>query len=312
MILAKHFQNERLQHGLHGLYPKLNEYCDAIYLLLGTIGYTLIVSGVHEYPGILADELVNWLWPSLCEMFSPWLIPYHPQHMKNPPANWIQQMFTNNTILLPWSELHTESAKKLIKMFELCVKFLLDMLPASNLILGHMFCWYEIHFANKEVPKSVLTPIHGHIMTLPWDRFRPLPIHIDGINRILQQFIPESHYFIGHIFLRISWTPWLQQHLQTWDYATRYRMLSSLLMIFVKLSYEPHVREHMKIVTLLQEACNYPWQLLEYQGVEAVLDWFVMSTEPSVVLRMATEHEAIDGAVLEYRIDWFVKNFIFC
>lgn len=57
------------------------------------------------------------------------------------------------------------------------------------------------------------------------------------------QFVPDCHQFVGNVFLRIAWTQWLQQNISLWDYATVQRMLSILLMIFVKLSYEPKVRE---------------------------------------------------------------------
>lgn len=57
------------------------------------------------------------------------------------------------------------------------------------------------------------------------------------------QFIPDSHSFVGNVFLRISWTSWLQQNINTWDYPTVQRMLAILLMIFIKLSFEPKVRE---------------------------------------------------------------------
>lgn len=60
---------------------------------------------------------------------------------------------------------------------------------------------------------------------------------------LIQQFIPDCHLFIGNVFVRIAWNPWLYHNISTWDYATAQRMLAILLMIFVKLSYEPKVRE---------------------------------------------------------------------
>ncbi|XP_058832543.1 ectopic P granules protein 5 homolog [Topomyia yanbarensis] len=298
VLLTQHFQKERLSHGLHGLYPKHSDYCGVLSLLLGTMGHAAVVAAVHTYPGVLADDLINWLWPSLCDMFSPWLIPYFPQNMKQI-ANWIQQVVSGSSILPPWSELHTDTAFRMIIMFQHCLQYLMDTFPSSSAVLGHLFYWYELNFAHPVCPRFVVVPIHTHLMNLAWDRFRPAPVHITGFSRILQQFIPESHLFVGHIFIRIAWTPWLQQNIQSWDYQLRYQMLSSLLMIFVKISYEPNARDGLKIVTLLQEACDYPWYLLEYQGIEAVLDWFVLSAEPSVVLKMPSENEAVDSAVLD-------------
>lgn len=55
-LLARHFQSERLQHGLHGLYPKHKNYCDPITLLFKSLGYSIVVAAVHAYPGLLADN----------------------------------------------------------------------------------------------------------------------------------------------------------------------------------------------------------------------------------------------------------------
>lgn len=104
-----------------------------------------------------------------------------------------------------------------------------------------------------------------------------------------------------------------------WDYQTAQTMLAILLMIFVKLSFEPKVREvnicqisysselliplfyfsqSIRIIQILQESLKYPWQLLDYKDVENVLDWFVMSAEPSVILKIPSEFESIDSSVI--------------
>lgn len=103
LMLSHHFYNERLQYGLHGLYPKFSEYVDVLCFLMGSIGHSAVASAIQAYPGIMADQLVNWLWPCLSEMFAPWLIPYYPSNMKEAPANWIQQFTPLNSVLQPWS-----------------------------------------------------------------------------------------------------------------------------------------------------------------------------------------------------------------
>ena len=185
MMLAHHFYNERLQYGLHGIYPKFSEYCDVLCFLMGSIGHSAVASAIQAYPGIMADQLVNWLWPCLNQMFAPWLIPYYPQNMKDTPANWIQQFTSTNSALQPWSEVHVESAGKVIRVFAMCLQYVLDMLPASNLLIGHLFCWYDGYFAQKTTPKHVIAPIQTLLMKMPWERFRPSVIHMEGLNRIL-------------------------------------------------------------------------------------------------------------------------------
>lgn len=55
-MLAQHFRTERLQHGLHGLYPKHREYCPVLAVLLRSYGYAMVVTAVYAYPGLLADK----------------------------------------------------------------------------------------------------------------------------------------------------------------------------------------------------------------------------------------------------------------
>lgn len=232
-------------------------------------------------------------------MYSPWLVPYFPQNTQNAPANWIKQVMSNNQILLPWSDLHMDTAQKFLHTFVDCVKYMLDTLPASDTILGHIFYWYSIHFGCVAVPRHVLMPQHAALTLLPWNRLKPTPVHINCFVNILQQFLPECHAFTGHVFLRVAWTPWLHHNIETWDYTTRQTMLSALLSTFVKLSYEPKVRENIHLQAVLQEAMTYPWQLLQYQGIEAVFEWFVTSSEPSVILQMRSEHSAVDTSILK-------------
>lgn len=56
VLFARHFQHERLQHGLHGLYPIHKEYCQSISIMFETFGHSLIVSSVHANPGALSDH----------------------------------------------------------------------------------------------------------------------------------------------------------------------------------------------------------------------------------------------------------------
>lgn len=113
------------------------------------------------------------------------------------------------------------------------------------------------------------------------------------------QYLPDCHSFLGHVFLRVSWTPWVYSNINQWDYATRNRILSTLLLMFVKLSYEPNVRENLHLLTLLQEAISFPWYMLDYQGIEGIFEWFVMSTEPSSILCLNSEHSAVDNSILK-------------
>lgn len=71
--------------------------------------------------------------------------------------------------------------------------------------------------------------------------------------------------------------------------------------------------QSIRIIQVLQESLKYPWYLVEYKDVESVFDWFVMSAEPSVVLKIPSEHETIDSCVLSLlktasHIEGFLKD----
>lgn len=55
-IFARHFQAERLQHGLNGLYPKHKNYCEALSIWFTCFGHVAVVTTICAYPGVLADQ----------------------------------------------------------------------------------------------------------------------------------------------------------------------------------------------------------------------------------------------------------------
>lgn len=87
--------------------------------------------------------------------------------------------------------------------------------------------------------------------------------------------------------------------MNAWEYNVRHQVLSTLLIMFVKLSFEPEVRENLQLLTVLQEAAGYPWHLLDFQGIEGIFDWFVVSTESSALLNLQSESNAVDSGVLK-------------
>lgn len=78
--------------------------------------------------------------------------------------------------------------------------------------------------------------------------------------------------------------------------------------MFVKLSYEPNVRENGHLIVILQETIHFPWYVLDYKNIEATFDWYVMSTEPSSILCLNSEHSAVDNSILR----WVIVIIITC
>lgn len=199
LMLSHHFYNERMNHGLHGIYPKYSIYCDVLSILFGTVGHGVISAAIKEFPEISADQLVNELFTCISNMYAPMLAPIHYTKNMNDsrPANWIQQLTTNSTVLQPWSNLHMENADKFIKTFTLCLAYIFDMLPASNNLIGNLFCWYIDNFANTTTPNYVLLPIQKLLMKMPFERLLPMKIHMDGFDKVLSNVSLIKNFFFN-------------------------------------------------------------------------------------------------------------------
>lgn len=64
-------------------------------------------------------------------MFTPWLVPYSKNVLKEDLAVWIQQLTDDRTILLPWIPADQDLATKLLNSFCQCINFILDTLPGN-------------------------------------------------------------------------------------------------------------------------------------------------------------------------------------
>lgn len=131
-MLSRHFQQERLQYGLYGIYPKIRNYIDVFILLLGMTGHGLIISTLNTHQGVLGEKLCEIIWPNLRELFAPWLIPYWIQNLKDNMATWIQQLADDRTVLLPWIAADGPYAQKVVHMFFECIHFIIQTLPGNT------------------------------------------------------------------------------------------------------------------------------------------------------------------------------------
>lgn len=129
VLLARHFTQERLAYGLYGLYPKCRQYMDVFCLLIGMAGHALIISSLNTHQGQLGDKLCEKIWPYLRDMFTPWIIPYSIQNLKENMANWIQQLADDRSVLLPWIPADGLHAQKVINVLFECIQFITHTLP---------------------------------------------------------------------------------------------------------------------------------------------------------------------------------------
>lgn len=298
-VLASHFNRERLQYGLYGLYPKYRVYVDALAIFLGLIGHTLVVSTLQTGRGMASNKLVEQLWPTVSAMFFPWIAPYWTDQLTEPTAAWIQQLTDDRSVLPPWIVGDASYAQRIMGTFVEVMRFVLDTLPASSNLLGFIWQFYVSHFAHTAIKEHTLTVVHTNLLTLPWMRFWPAPSHLDLMLKVVDQYLPDCHAFLGVLFIEIPWNQWLAQASVSEPPMVVVRLHTCLLHLLVKLANEPSVRQSGKILSLLVEARKLAWHLLDAHAYEPVVNWYVMSVDPRAILRVEDqEGSAIDSAVI--------------
>jgi len=68
--------------------------------------------------------------------------------------------------------------------------------------------------------------------------------------------------------------------------------------LLVKLSSEPSVKQNSKVVSLLNDCRqNLSWHLVDSNSFDQALNWFVMGSDPRVVLPDHPELHPVDVAV---------------
>ncbi|XP_073818455.1 ectopic P-granules autophagy protein 5 isoform X2 [Musca autumnalis] len=301
MLFARHFQKERFNHGLHGLYPKHKDYCLPLAMWFSCMGHCVVVSAICTYQELLADQICDLIFGSIIEMYSPWLITYTEETIRQSSANWIRQLVEsgNGKRLLPWSEQHANTSKIMIKNFIQTLMFIMENLPISHKILAHCFSWYVHHFAVSNIEIYIYGPIHEGIAELHWEHFQPQVEYVDMLYESLQKFLPYSHAMLGHIFIRINWNQWFENTLPNIPGAAHKTLVSRLFTIFVKIAFEPNIHMQINTSKVLEDAIKYPWFMVDYGELENLLKWFCTTVEPTIILRIPEESNYVDRAVLD-------------
>ncbi|XP_063978440.1 ectopic P granules protein 5 homolog isoform X2 [Diachasmimorpha longicaudata] len=284
ILLSKHFMKERLQYGLYGLYPKYRVYNEPLIMFLGMIGHALVVLTLQFDRGSLADQLCEKIWPVLSDMFAPWMTPYWTRNLREPTAAWIQQLTDDRSVLLPWIITDGPHANRTVAMFVECIRFIIDTMPASSKILGFLWQFYVNNFAHASVKDHILNVVHGNFLSLPWDRFSPGINDVEFMVRVVDQYLPDSHLFLGSVFSSINWTVWINEVANCQPLTVAARMHICLLNLMVKLSNEPNVRQNERAIQLVTEAEKFAWHLVDATAYDQVINWHVMSCDPRVIL----------------------------
>ena len=271
-IVTHHFQEERLHFGLYGLYPKYRNYVEPLAAYLCLLGGQLIASGPLQE-----------VWPRLEALYGPWLLPLAPQD-RGEAAPWIQHLTDSASCLPPWIPGDSASAAALLSSLLSCLQGREEQ--GSLSLLWRLYCRHWGAPGSKEHVQGV---VHPALLLLPWQAWRPALQEVELMVRLMGQFAPASHAFLGALFLRVPWPSMVEELGE--------RLLPALLLLLVKLSGEPTVRQEAALLSLVQEAEAWQWTCVEAQHFESLAQWFVMSVDCRVSVRHP-DRSPLDEAVL--------------
>ncbi|XP_052864382.1 ectopic P granules protein 5 homolog [Anopheles cruzii] len=300
--LSQYFVTQRTQNCLHGLYPQYRAYVMPLALTFATLGQAYIETFIPSQISSMreAESHVNTVWDTLSKLFSAWLEPYEKTNF----ASWIQQVGPNSPqeLLLQWSDLYVAEASQMLVAFTHCVESLITKLDDSvriqerydgaSSVLALVFDWYERNYAHRSVADTVLTPANVQLVTLPWEKFHPGELTLGNFNRILDRFTPIAHQFAAQVFIRCRW-----------ERLTDDLRVGDLLGVCVKLAHEPTVQVNGRSAMMgtLEALSKMRWVGFDPSELKVTLDWFVMSTNASIILRLASSPSPItslDEAIL--------------
>lgn len=127
--------------------------------------------------------------------------------------------------------------------------------------------------------------------------------------QVVEQYLPESHTFLACIFLEISWSSWMRSISENTPIPVKTKIQHCILHLVIKMCNEPNIRNNHtdKAKLLIKEAESFNWCFVEVSTYQQVMDWYVMSCDPSVIFKTDSTH--LDCMLLRYILHVF-HNFI--
>lgn len=207
------------------------------------LSHSCVAKSLQIDLGSLSDKIIEQLWPFICDLFSPWLIPYWTKNEKSQAAVWIQELTDDRCVLLPWIINDCIYASFCSNIFVESVRFILDTLPGVNSVLSYVWYFYVVNYAHAHVKDHVLGVIHRSLLSLPWNTFFPNLQDVELMLKVVDQFLPLCHCFLGSVFVEIKWTDLVQFYLSSYDVETNTRLHICLINLLVKLPSEPSLKQ---------------------------------------------------------------------
>ncbi|KAG0730098.1 Ectopic P granules protein 5 [Chionoecetes opilio] len=307
-MLSNYFVKQRLEFGLYGLYPKYRLHIGPMSVFLCLMSHTYIATTLHARPGVPQEEVVQEVWRAVEGVWAGWVAPLGGADRQTCP-DWLRHLTHDIQLLLPWAPSDASAADAMVAMFAASVDYIHELLPGQSSVLSLLLEYYSGTFAVREVKSHVLVVVHTHLAALPWHHLHPSLQDTLTLCKVVEQYLPECHSFIGQVLVQINWGKVLEAALAPPTSATQAsqglggseclsparsfppdpvaaRLHTCLLNLLVRISMEPSVRQSPLLQTLLLESERFAWWLIDGDSFQRVVNWWVMSCDPRIILTM--------------------------
>ena len=291
--VAAHFEKDRLKFGLYGLYPKYRSYMKPLSYLFSLLSLQIINSELTRNQGHLNLEVSEYIWRNMKTVFDPWISPINPAS-KTSTATWIQQLSDEGASLMPWIPGDSSLAKLVIDSMTYALKIMIENEDKST-TLSNVLKMYSTYYATSGIKDHIFGVVHPGLSCLAWSSFNPGLADIDAMMKIISMFLPQSHAFLGTIFVQIDWPRVVAWALETPE--TVRRVVPAVFCLMIKLSSEPSVRQGGRLLSIVTKSESWAWEHVEFSHYEALAQWYVMSVDCRCIVKHK-DRNPLDAAII--------------
>uniref|UniRef100_A0A182PNT3 Uncharacterized protein n=1 Tax=Anopheles epiroticus TaxID=199890 RepID=A0A182PNT3_9DIPT len=301
VTVSEHFVRQRdSAYPWNGMYKRHGSYIEVLGMQFGMFAHSLLATGMNDNRiEFVRDNLL----PNVYRMFEPWVVP-HGADIRTTIS------YTNAVtppVVEPSRHFNNEKAKWMFNTMLQSVEYAIEKVSEGysdtdhcSHILLYFLNWYLEWFVAPRVMISALYVYNTLVLDLPWELLKPSEMLLERLHSMLEHHSPECHELLACLFVRCCWKGERFDPLPTWLRRTH----APTLAICVRLAYEPVVRSEEKIrsamVRLLQYFARLVWLPLHVAELTPTMDWFVMTADAGVMLRLPkVPHRELDDALIE-------------
>uniref|UniRef100_A0A182K4Q1 Uncharacterized protein n=1 Tax=Anopheles christyi TaxID=43041 RepID=A0A182K4Q1_9DIPT len=308
VAVTEHFGRQRdTAYPWNGMYKRHGAYIEVLGIQLGMFAHSFLAAGMNDNRiGIVQDNLL----PVVYRMFEPWIVPYGADAQARPNGYSPISPYSK-TGMAPMIDssrhFNNDKAKWMFSVLLSSIEYAIEKVSEEyadtdhcSHILLYFLNWYLEWFIDPRIMISELYVYNNLVLDLPWERLLPSEMLLERMHSMLEHHSPECHELLACVFVRCSWMGESFDPFPAWLRRTHAHTLA----ICVRLAYEPVVRSEEKtrtaMVCLLQHFARFDWMPMHVAELTLALDWFVMTADAGVLLRLPkVSHRDLDDALIE-------------